>query len=162
MCDAPLPHSRGRRPRRPVALLLANYAVGWPAPPGRRIAGLDIIRLCVGNHPSVTCGDSSPSGEPIMRAGLAANHIMSSTTKPRNGQDRSLQCVLWCAATHKQPVGRDALIPPGRKLASGEQTLQKPVGRGHRPRRNFVYGTCIKLRPRQVPHKAKYAKHYQQ
>ena len=76
---------------------------GAASPPGRRIAGLDIIRLCVGNHPSVTCGDSSPPGEPIMRAGLAANHIMSSTTKPRNGQDRSLQSILLCAANPQTP-----------------------------------------------------------
>ena len=36
-------------------------------PPSARLTGLAlfIFRLCTGNHPSVTCGDSSPQGAPI-------------------------------------------------------------------------------------------------
>ena len=135
----PISHCRGRRPRRPgraqkilhICWQLRDRAAisgpraacsGWPPKRacGRRALwpprGLTPcpFRLCMGNHPSVTCGDSAqtapvpsvaprhlpaPRGVTLKGSQSIVGHFlinlfMSSATRLRNGQDRSLQSIL--------------------------------------------------------------------
>ena len=129
MCDAPLPHSRGRRPRRPVALLLANYAVGWPAPLAAVLRALILLGSAWGTTPQSPAVTAPLQGS--QSCGQALRQITSCHLPQSPGTVKTVPYSVFYGVrqTRKQPVGRDA--PSRRGTLRWEQTLQKPVGRGH-------------------------------
>ena len=105
MCDAPLPHSRRRRPRRPVALLLANYAVGGPAPLAAVLWALILLGSAWGTtpqSPAVTAPlqGSQSCGQALRQ--ITSCHLPQSPGTVKTVPYRAFYCVR---PTHKHPAG---------------------------------------------------------